>query len=115
MHRTTVGITAAVLLSAAAVFAFWQPSGWEGHQPMLSGACLRVGLVLGALWLAHPQLSRLPSWMFGVGAALAVVVALRPKLILLAVPLVVVLWLVKPRASRRNNTQRSATAGRRTK
>jgi hypothetical protein len=65
------------------------------------------------LWLAHPQLSRMPSWLFGVAVALAVVVALRPKLIVLAVPLVVILWLVKPRASRRGNAPRSAPTRRR--
>ncbi|MEX0937292.1 MAG: hypothetical protein WDZ59_05475 [Pirellulales bacterium] len=112
MHRTTVGITAAVLLSTAAVLAVWQPTGWDGHQPMLA-ACLRVGLVLGALWLAHPQLSRMPSWLFGVAVALAVVVALRPKLIVLVVPLAIILWLVKPRASRRGNAPRSAYTRRR--
>jgi hypothetical protein len=90
MHRPTIGAIAVVLLGAAAVLNFL-PESW-GSFPGLLAACLRVGILMAALWLAHPQLHRLPVWLLGSIVVSAMAVALRPRLALVAVPLVVALW-----------------------
>jgi len=93
MHRPTIGVIAIVLLAAG--FLLRDPS-----QATLSAACLRVGMVMGLLWLAHPQLERLPLWATVVGVVLALAILRWPKLVVIVLPLALVLWLLKPRAQR---------------
>jgi len=67
MNRHTLGIIAAVLLLIGGITAVTGPSG--SNAAGFAGGCVRVGLVLGALWLALPQiraiLIRLPHSIFG--------------------------------------------------
>ncbi len=95
MHRPTVGIIAVVLLVSAAALWAW-PIDWDGNKALL-GACVRIGTVMAAIWLAHPQLVRLPSWAPEVVVVVAIVVALRPKLIVVALPLLLLLLWLRPR------------------
>ncbi|MDB5343123.1 MAG: hypothetical protein JWP89_1500 [Schlesneria sp.] len=55
INRTLVGSLALVLLIAAAVLVL---TGADGSQGMWAGACLKVGLVMGAFWLALPSITR---------------------------------------------------------
>jgi hypothetical protein len=57
VNRTLVGILAIVCCAAAIVIALTAP-----EQEALGAACLRVGLVLGAFWLALPTRSRPAAW-----------------------------------------------------
>ncbi|HTM55509.1 MAG TPA: hypothetical protein VL175_15885 [Pirellulales bacterium] len=93
MHRPTIGVIAIVLLAAGLLLR-------DPSQATLSAACLRVGMVMGLLWLAHPQLERLPLWATVVGGVLALAILRWPKLVVFVLPLALVLWLLKPRASR---------------
>ena len=56
-----------------------------------AASSLRIGLVLCALWLSLPQLQQLsrrfPPWVFGVIGLLILVVAVRPKMIIYAAPI----------------------------
>ncbi len=61
------------------------------------GGCLRMGVMLGIWWFAYPQVSRVPRWLAVIGGISIVVVVLRPKLVLFAVPILIVLWLLRPR------------------
>lgn len=65
MSRNALGVIAAVLLVVGGVTAVNGPPG--GSTAGFAGGCIRVGLVLGALWLALPQirstLARLPGWL----------------------------------------------------
>ena len=67
MNRNALGIIAAVLLLLGGVTVVLGPGG--GNASGFAGGCIRVGLVLGALWLALPQIfstaARLPSWAIG--------------------------------------------------
>jgi hypothetical protein len=99
MHRPTVGIIALALLLAWAALFQW-PIGSEGNEA-LQGACLRVGVVMAALWSALPQLRRVPGWLVSLVVALGLIVAVRPRLILLAVPVLLVVWLLRPRQRNR--------------
>lgn len=95
MHRPTVGILALVLILIGGVLYFFGPQS-ERYQEWIGGT-LRIGLVLGALWLALPQLRRLPRWMVPVIFALCLVLALRPRLFLVAFVLALVIAFVRPR------------------
>jgi hypothetical protein len=65
MRRSALGIIAAVLLLLGGISAFGGPGGEAAQQ--FSGVCIKSGLVLGALWLALPQitatLARAPRWV----------------------------------------------------
>src|SRR5438477_11644703 len=67
MRRTSLGVIAAVLLLLGFVSALNGPGGSSAWG--FSGVCIKSGLVLGALWLALPQiqamLTRLPSRLIG--------------------------------------------------
>lgn len=55
VNRTLVGVISVVLLATAAIFSLMD------IQEMWAGACLKVGLVMGAFWLALPSLTRNPE------------------------------------------------------
>jgi len=57
INRTLVGVIAVVLLAGAGLF--WASLG---SQHALTGACLKVGSVMAALWLALPTISRHGNW-----------------------------------------------------
>ncbi|WP_404305005.1 hypothetical protein [Neorhodopirellula lusitana] len=94
-RRLAAGGLAALLLSVAAIGAMttWMET-WFGSQStrdFVIAAMTRIGLVLGAIWLAWDSMRRPASW-FPPGLAMAgvvgiVVVAAQPKLILAVVPL----------------------------
>jgi hypothetical protein len=99
MHRPTVGAIASVLLGSTAVLWLWPPD-WQIYA-MLLAACTRLGLLMGVIWLAHPQLARLPAGLFEGLLVVVLVVAVRPKLLLFAAPLLVALlavWAMRPRS-----------------
>lgn len=92
--RATIGLLAVVLL----IVGFF-----TRHQvdEAVSGACFRVGLMMGLWWFAYPQVQNVPRWLAVTGGLLLLVVMLRPKLLIFAVPVVIALWLLRPRSSRR--------------
>ena len=105
MQRTAIGILTLVVVAVGLAWPFVQPES-DDTLPL---ACWRVAMVLGALWLAFPQVSRLPPWQVAsVTAALAVIAArpklvlivLRPKVLLVAIPLLIALWFLRPRKKR---------------
>ncbi len=109
MRRILIGILAILFLGAAgAIFL----RGVTDETEFLLSVCLRVGLVLGAMWLAYEQVlaisQRTPPWLLGcIGACLAVIV-IRPRTIVIVAPLIAgiavlqfVGWLFKPLPNRR--------------
>jgi len=88
VRRTMVLVIAIVLLAIFAV-AKWR-FGEEGSVRFLTAATGRVGLVMGAVWLAWPSLKKPARWL-PPGIAMAgviglAVIAVRPTLILVVVP-----------------------------
>jgi hypothetical protein len=67
MRRTSIGILAVLLLVIGFTTALRGPT--NGSAAGFAGGCVRMGLVLGALWLALPQIQgmvgRLPRWIGG--------------------------------------------------
>ncbi|QDT02987.1 hypothetical protein K227x_13660 [Rubripirellula lacrimiformis] len=87
-RRTMLLVISIGLLVACAVVT-WK-FGSEGSARFLSAATGRVGLLMGALWLAWPSLKKPARWL-PPGIAMAgviglAVMAVRPQLILVVVP-----------------------------
>jgi hypothetical protein len=92
VRRIAAGVIAIVLLALAGVFTLW---GIGSHE--MAAACARVGLVMGALWLALPKEGRRVNWwLVGLGLVVALVFARVPRPVKLiavgALPLLVALF-----------------------
>ncbi len=100
MRRHLIGVIALVLLSGSGILLLWPQTGGS-HQVVLA-ACMRIGAVMAALWLAYPQLSQLPQWLFAVALGVVLVAAIRPRpqILLMAVPVVILIVLLRPRGNR---------------
>ncbi len=59
-------------------------------DPYLGAVSVRAGLVLGALWLALPNIRRAPRWLLSAVGVLAAVLIVRPRLLLYALPVAAV-------------------------
>ncbi|HYW78138.1 MAG TPA: hypothetical protein VE890_01120 [Thermoguttaceae bacterium] len=93
MRRHLIGIISLVLFVGALVSMHYE-------TPQFTSACSRVGVLMAVLWLAYKELQRLPERIWRPLLVAALVLALRPKLILWAIPLIVVLAILKPRFGR---------------
>ena len=92
-HRPTIGLIALVLLVVSL-------ATYGQSDSALSGACLRIGIVMGIWWFAHPQLATIPKWL-AVLVIVSLLVATRwPKALLALVPVAAVLWILSPRSPR---------------
>ena len=99
MCRHTIGIIAILLLLGAVLL--WispQPGAW-GES--LKAACWRLGPCMVVLWLAYPEVARLPGWIWAVIPLLLAILAWRPKLFLVFAPIVIALAIVRPKLPRR--------------
>lgn len=106
MRRTILGILA-LLLFLGGVLGLWWVGGADRDGGAAASISIRAGVLLGAIWLAMPQLSRLakifPPWMFGAAGIGVVLLIVRPRLIGYVLPLFGVLlvihfagWLFRP-------------------
>ncbi|MBX7166459.1 MAG: hypothetical protein K1X74_08915 [Pirellulales bacterium] len=96
MSRKRIGAVALLLGVVAGLLWLFGPAGAATAQA--SAACLRIGTVLGAIWLALPQLQAWTSRLVMAALlALALVLALWPKLFVLAVIALVIAALLRPR------------------
>ena len=99
MRKHLIGIIALVLLSGA-VF-FWINPPDEGIGFGLEAACWRVGALMTVLWLAYDELYRVPAWLWPMALTLLVILAIRPRWFVFAVPIIVALAILRPRFGRR--------------
>ena len=85
MRRTALGIIAVASVALAAVCFSVAQAHPSGGLDGFASSALRVGVLLGLIWLALPNLQRLPqNWVMGTLAAL-LIIAIQPKLVLYAV------------------------------
>lgn len=92
--RATIGLFAVVLL---ALGLFTRMSADETFSAA-GGASLRVGVVMAIWWLAYPQTKYIPAWLTAACVVTLLLVMRWPKLIVVAIPLLAVLWFLGPRA-----------------
>jgi flagellar biogenesis protein FliO len=113
MRRHLLGIIALVLILAGVVNRFVD-FGSTSHSGMedAGDVGLRAGLVLGALWIAYPQLvqlaKRFPKWLYAILAMVTSVVMFGPRSLIIVAPALVILlllqvgaWLLKPLPKKR--------------
>lgn len=94
MRRHAIGIIALCLLLGALVLWIW-PQGTA--DAALLGAIVRVGAVMAALWLAYPDVERLPAWTLPAFPVLLLLIAVRPKWFFLLLPILILLAVLRPR------------------
>ncbi len=100
MRRRLIGIVALICLGVSLILAATRP--WSSlQQSLLFSTSLRLGLTLGAIWLAYPQVEalvrRISPWWIGMAALVIVMLVVRPRVLLLLVPLLLLIaalgWL----------------------
>ena len=83
IRRHILGIISLCLLTAW-IAGLFTVDPTDGTLMMLSSVCMRSGLVLGALWLALPQVTTLLShyqpWQIGLFCVGLMAVVYRPRL-----------------------------------
>ncbi len=93
MHRPTVGLSAVVLLLLGGFFSFWPSAGISVN---FGNACLRIGLIVGLIWFAQPQLKRYPAWLLPM-SFVSLLIGLRwPKLLLWLILAAIVMYVIDP-------------------
>lgn len=96
MHRPTVGVIALVLLGLAVVLTFSSSSGHGAVQ--FGAACARIGAIMATLWLALPELQRLPRWAVPAVLVALVVVLRFPKLLPVVLIALLAVAILRPRS-----------------
>jgi hypothetical protein len=94
-RRPLVGLSALLLLAIGAALYILRPTFIDGNA--IPAICIRVGLLLAVLWLAIPDLGKIPRWLWMNILLTAVVVAWRPPAALLVVPALFASWLLRPK------------------
>ncbi len=99
MQRTALGIIAFSLLAVGAAGAWFAP---EGTWQATAGVCFRAGILLTVIWIALPDLRKLPVWLM-VSLLAGVVVTWylmgRYKAVIpFALGAIVMLALLRPRS-----------------
>lgn len=109
MRRNALGVIALSLVCVGIYYWIWPPGSSE--LEFLHGSCIKSGTVLIALWLAYPQLERLPTWLFIPCLVVPVIIAIRPRLALILIPILAVLWIIRPRhVTPKSNSRQSGSA-----
>ena len=99
MQRHLLGLIAATCLIGSVVLLLFQSLAVAGSH--LAFFLLRIGLVLGVIWLAFPQASRIlqntSRMMLGLILGGIVLIAVRPMLIPYVLIALVIGWLLSNR------------------
>jgi hypothetical protein len=101
MNRMLLGLIALAVLLGGVGTLVLAPRDDNNTALSVAGGLIRVGLVLGALWLALPSitgiLTRTPRWVLTAAVIGIIVCVIRPQLLLLVVPLLLALWFLSSR------------------
>jgi hypothetical protein len=99
VRRHAIGIIAIVLLLGAGALWIWRlETTW--YLPLKS-ACTRLGPCMAVLWLAYPDVKRLPAWLLPTIPLLLAILAYKPRLFLIALPVVILLVIIRPKGRQR--------------
>ena len=102
--RTKIGVIGIVLLAVGG-YVRWFPPESLSNSDMLEGACIRVGSVMAVLWIAYPELIKLPTWISAATMIATPVIAWKPKIALLVLPLLFALWILYPKGKQKEDDQ----------
>jgi hypothetical protein len=92
MPRYYLAILTAACFAGTAVFMIWPPA-WLSQElvPVIVSFLWRMGALLAVLWLAYPDLMRIPRWVALAVPVLLIVIVKWPKMIFVIVPAMIVL------------------------
>jgi hypothetical protein len=96
MRRHLIGLLAFLLWLGAAWFWLWPPEG-SAVAAQLESACWRMGALAAVIWVAYSDIHRMPRWLWSIFLLVLVAVALRPRLTVLAIPLIIALAILRPK------------------
>jgi hypothetical protein len=97
--RTAIGLLALVLLAVGIALTIRGATGAGAVECQASS--LRLGVLCCLIWLAYPELIKLPGWLFPALACAGLAAYRWPRLFAL-VPLIAAAgWLLQPRGKRR--------------
>lgn len=105
INRTIIGLASIACLAVAGYV--WYQAADESQQPGWLGPLVRLGVTIGAIWIASAKwfgirgsIELSPKALLAVVAVLAAI-AIRPRIGLAAVIVIAVLWfVVRPRRPR---------------
>ena len=66
----------------------------------------RVGIFLLFLWMAWPELERLPRWVYFVMPIMIIVAVWRPQMLIIVVPLALLYWYIRPKPESSQNSKK---------
>ncbi|MCA9199206.1 MAG: hypothetical protein KDA87_16790 [Planctomycetales bacterium] len=100
VRRLLLGASGAVLTGIGSLA--WFSEAHSEDTIMIYSSCLRIGLLLLALWLAFPQVTKLSFWKFAVTVGLLLVLAVRPRFLWTMIPvavsltpLMILIWMFR--------------------
>ena len=102
MHRPTLGVISLILIIGGGILML-RPIDGDSY---LGAIGMRSGLVLGAVWLALPNIRRMPHWLLYALAVLAAVLIVRPRLVLYAFPVAAVVAILGATAGSRQHQRK---------
>ncbi|MEW4565687.1 hypothetical protein AB1K70_24410 [Bremerella sp. JC770] len=110
--RSQIGLISLTALAiSGAIWLFAEDQAYFGP---VQAVLFRIGLVLGAVWIGYPQISRLPIWLATIGIVSVLSVLLFKKAAIVVIPLFILIWLLRPRPSKkRNSTNRESSSSNR--
>ncbi len=95
-------VLAIALLLGGVAFLIWPSNSpvWRLSPEMavqLESACWRIGPLCLLIWLAYPEIQRIPLWFFGALPLTLIILWKRPQLIWILAPVAILVALLKPR------------------
>ena len=93
--RTRLGIVAVALLAVAALSVVQYFTDRQHARPLYG--IIMWSPIIFLLWIAWPDLERIPRWVYYVAVPIAVVCALKPWLLLLVIPVALFALFVMPK------------------
>ncbi|MBQ3387830.1 MAG: hypothetical protein IJG60_01290 [Thermoguttaceae bacterium] len=73
-----------------------------GADELTLGAFLRTAVVMSLLWLAWPQLARMPRWLCVTVPAAALVAAFQPRVLFVLIPGLLLYGFVRPKPKKKD-------------
>lgn len=119
IRRMLLGASGVVLTGIGSLA--WFGDAHAEDLIMIYSSCLRIGLLLLALWLAFPQVTKLSVWKFGVTVGVLLVLAVRPRFLwtmipiaISVTPLMILVWMFRtakntplPKSSTKTSTKKA--------
>ena len=103
-RRALIALMALVLLAIG--IALWLDGATGAGAVEAQAQCLKLGVLCALVWLAYPELMKLPGWLFPALFCTALA-AYRWRWLFALVPIIAAAgWLLQPRRTRRGTARR---------